>query len=96
MNSRPHRILANDNLLSPLLALELLQHTREPFLDNELRRKFQTTTKAVLKDAEDRLLSMSCREKTESIIYNPMPRGIHGESSGCPSSKPRALAELMT
>ncbi|HET6843542.1 MAG TPA: hypothetical protein VFK06_17955 [Candidatus Angelobacter sp.] len=47
----------NTNLaavLPPLLALDLIQHTRERFTDNELRRKFQAAAKAVLKDAEDR------------------------------------------
>lgn len=47
----------NENLaaaLSPLLGLELIEHTRNRFDDDELRRKFQAIAKAVLKDAEDR------------------------------------------
>ena len=41
-------------VLPPLLALELIEHTRERFQNDELRRQFQAVAKAVLKDTEDR------------------------------------------
>lgn len=40
--------------LPPLLGLELIVHTRERFVDDELRRLFRQTAEAVLKDAHDR------------------------------------------
>ncbi len=40
--------------IPPLLGLELIAHTRERFVDDELRRLFRQTAEAVLKDAHDR------------------------------------------
>jgi hypothetical protein len=40
-------------VLPPQLSLDLIIHTRERFTDDELRRQFRETAKAVLRDAED-------------------------------------------